>query len=238
MPSGIRFTRFKDSTALANAAAELVLSQLRRASRLLFCPAAGSSPIETYKILANRAAENHTLFNRVHLVMLDEWLGLPDSHPSTFLFQIQSQLIEPLKITHSQLFHSDRDPLPQAKEMSRFLDVEGPLDLTLLGLGRNGHLGLNEPGEHMVPSTHVALLKPETLEHPMIQDVLEKPTHGITLGMKEILESTNILLLVSGENKRAVLKKLRHQEVTPTFPASFLWLHRGVECFYDAAADS
>ena len=238
MSCGIKFRKFKNSVELAHAAAEFIMDQLRREPRLLFCPAAGSTPIETYKILANRAAENHSLFRRLHLVMLDEWIGVPGNHPSTFLFQLRSQLIEPLKITQSQLFHSDRNPLAQTKEMRRFLDLEGPLDLTLLGLGGNGHLGLNEPGEHMIPSTHVAQLKPETAKHPMIQDMREKPTHGMTLGMKEILESKKILLLVIGENKRAVLKKLRYQQVTPTFPASFLWLHRDIQCFYDENADS
>ena len=238
MSSGIKFERFKNSMELAHAAAELVMGKLCRPSRLLFCPAAGSTPTETYRILANRAAENQTLFKRLHLVMLDEWIGLPPNHPSTCLFQIRSQLIEPLEITQSQLFHSDRNPLPQAKEMSRFLELEGPLDLTLLGLGGNGHVALNEPGQHLTPSTHVAQLAPETVEHSLIQDTSEKPTHGITLGMKDILESTTILLLVIGENKRAALKKLRSQDLTSTFPASFLWLHRDIQCFYDENADS
>jgi galactosamine-6-phosphate isomerase len=105
------------------------------------------------------------------------------------------------------------------------LAAKGPIDICILGLGLNGHVAMNEPAAASNPSTHVAKLAPSSRKHGMLRGLARKPAYGLTLGLGDILQSRKILLLVSGNNKRAALKRLMCPEVTSRFPASFLWLH-------------
>ncbi len=109
--------------------------------------------------------------------------------------------------------------------MRRVVAAEGPIDLCVLGLGVNGHLALNEPAASLLPTAHVARLSQASLRHPMLANSPKLPAYGLTLGMADILVSRDILLLVSGVNKREPLKRLLRREITTEFPASFLWLH-------------
>src|SRR5262249_48201744 len=111
------------------------------------------------------------------------------------------------------------------------------IDLCVLGLGVNGHIGMNEPAPSLQPEAHVARLAATSLRHSMLKNSRRAPTYGLTLGMAEILSSREILLLVSGANKRQPLRRLMSRELTTEFPASFLWLHPNwiLFCDHDAA---
>ena len=113
---------------------------------------------------------------------------------------------------------------------------EGPIDLCLLGLGLNGHLGLNEPAEHLSPSWHVTALSQDSLDHSMLEVSKVRPSFGLTLGMSDLLQSKHILLLVSGSHKKDALRKLFDKEITSFFPGSFLWLHTNVTVLCDLEA--
>jgi galactosamine-6-phosphate isomerase len=142
--------------------------------------------------------------------------------------------LEPLSIPDRRFlsFSSDpEDPKAQCLAIRDKLAKEGPIHICILGLGRNGHLGLNEPGEALEPFCHVASLSARSLEHKMIATLEVKPTYGITLGMKEILSSKKILLLVTGEGKKEVYAELMKGKITNKLPASFLWTHAEVDCF-------
>ena len=111
-----------------------------------------------------------------------------------------------------------------------FLENQGPIDICILGLGRNGHLGFNEPAAVLHPHCHIMDLALQTQQHIMVANVLSKPTKGLTLGMRDILSSKKIVLLVSGKGKEEAMQKLRSAEITSQCPASFLWLHNNVDC--------
>jgi galactosamine-6-phosphate isomerase len=117
--------------------------------------------------------------------------------------------------------------------MRSLVEKEGPIDICILGLGRNGHLALNEPAEWLQPFCHVAALTEESLQHPMIADMESKPTYGLTLGMQEILHSRKIIMLVTGAGKRQVATAFLNGKISTSLPASFLWLHPHVECLVD-----
>ena len=107
---------------------------------------------------------------------------------------------------------------------------QGPIDLCILGLGKNGHLGFNEPADELQPHCHIADLAVQSQQHSMILDSSIKPTQGITLGMQEILSSKRILLLVSGSGKEEAKKKLLSGDITSQCPASLLWKRDNVDC--------
>ena len=110
------------------------------------------------------------------------------------------------------------------------------LSYRILGLGHNGHLGLIEPDKQILPAWHMTKLTSGSLDHSMLRGYNAKPTFGLTLGMRDILMSKHILLLVSSSHKKDVLKKLFNKKVSTSFPASFLWLHSNVTVLCDQKA--
>jgi len=134
-------------------------------------------------------------------------------------------------------FRSDpAKPERECERMQRWLTANGPIDLCLLGLGLNGHIALNEPAAGLQPGVHVVKLTASSLRSDMLRKANRKPRYGLTLGIGDILRSRKILMLVSGEAKRAVLKRLLEPMVSSNLPASFLWLHPAVTIICDQAA--
>jgi galactosamine-6-phosphate isomerase len=172
-------------------------------------------------------------------VLIDEWGGLPPGHPATCKEDVSAKLAKPLRIPPSRFVAFDTaapDPAVECRRIAEVLGRQGPIDLCILGLGTNGHVGMNEPGREVEPRAHVAKLAPATLRHPMLKTAPTRPLYGLTLGMGDILNSRQILLLVSGEHKKQALARLREPRVTTSFPASLLWLHDDASVLFDAAS--
>jgi galactosamine-6-phosphate isomerase len=217
-----------DLESLSQNAAQRIVSALARKPDLLLCPASGFTPVRTYALLAAHAAKNPGVFRSLRLIKLDEWGGLDLDNPGTCEAQIKNFVMTPLGVTADRAlsFASNAaDPAAECDRIRRRLTSEGPIDLCILGLGMNGHIAMNEPASSLRADAHVASLTESTLRHPMLANSRSKPLYGLTLGMAEILNSREILLLVSGAAKREPLKTLLTGEITTAFPASFLWLH-------------
>lgn len=203
---------------------------------LLLCPASGNSPRRSYDALVARMNETR-MHHAMRIISLDEWVGIPRSSQHSGGYQLMSQLIGPLGIRDYFLF--DGNNADEAAEIGRangYLEKNGPIDLCILGIGTNGHLGLNEPGEYLQAPVHKAVLAESTRGHLMVADSAYKPEYGITLGMKDILSSKKILLLVNGAHKKAVMTEFLTGKVSTQLPASFLWLHPDVTCMCDREA--
>jgi galactosamine-6-phosphate isomerase len=225
-----------DHEALSRQAADFITGEIARCPGLLLCVAAGSTPTRTYDLLAERKQTGPRLFDRLRVLKLDEWGGLDMIHPATCEVYLQKHLIGPLDVPPERYIslHSDSDdPQRECERIRHVLAQHRPIDLCVLGLGANGHLGLNEPAETLEPFVHVAKLAPSSLTHPMLHSVDGQVTYGLTLGMADILRSRKALLLVSGAQKRHQLKRLFCPELSPRFPASLLWLHSNVTLLYD-----
>jgi galactosamine-6-phosphate isomerase len=110
------------------------------------------------------------------------------------------------------------------------------MDICILGLGMNGHLALNEPGESLEAHVHISKLSGSSLTHSMIGEMKIKPSYGLTLGMADILQSTFILLIISGTKKKKITADLLDGKISTSLPASFLWLHPNVVCLVDKEA--
>jgi galactosamine-6-phosphate isomerase len=208
----VRLEVVKDYEALSRRAEQRIVRALRATPALRLGVATGASPARTYERLAHRReAERY----------------------------IRERLLQPLGVPTSryQGFRTDGASLAaEAARMSRRLSRHGPLDLCILGLGRNGHLLMNEPATALRPSAHVARLAPSTRLHTMLEGLPSPPRRGLTLGMGDILRSRSILLLVSGAAKRSALTKALNGRVTTRCPASFLSLHPDVTVICDREA--
>lgn len=228
-----------DYEAMSQAAVERVFSQLQRKPDSLVILPTGSSPERTYELLVERARQQPGLCDRVRLMKLDEWGGLEPDDPGSCEMTLQETVAKPLGLGPGRLLGWRSNPADVEAECERIrqlLAQEGPPDLCILGIGLNGHLGLNEPGATLIPGPHRAELLPESRGHSMLRRARREPEYGLTLGIGDILASGEILLLVSGRSKQEPLQRLLKPEVSTSFPASFLWLHPKVTVYCDEAA--
>jgi putative deaminase/isomerase len=221
---------------MSSEAAACVIAAAAAKSDSLLCVAAGNSPAGLYQELIREAGRKPDLFRRLRIVKLDEWLGVPASDAATCEHFLKSRLLDPLAIAAERYISFDpetTDPLQECARVCGELERQGPIDLCMLGLGRNGHVGLNEPGPSLQPHCHVAKLSESTLRHAMIQSSEARPGFGLTLGIGDILHARKIVLLVTGEGKERVIARFLDGTVTTDLPATFLWLHDDVEVFLD-----
>ena len=222
---------------LSAQAAAVVAAQIERKRGLVLCTATGNSPIGLYGELAHRAAADRELFRAIRIIALDEWGGLRETDPGSATGFLREKVLTPLQISDDRFiaFDTGIEPGEACRRMRAELERVGPIDLAVLGLGMNGHVGFNEPGPALVPYCHVAQLSEETRSHAMTRSMREAPRYGLTLGMQEILDARRILLLVTGSGKQQTVARLLTEEVSTTLPASLLWLHGNVDCLVDRA---
>jgi galactosamine-6-phosphate isomerase len=236
---GVRLMVSKDYGSMSRQAARLIYQEAAARPDLLVCTSGGASWAGCYEELGQKRRRNPALFRRLQVVQIDEWGGLRSNDPATCRAQIKRQLLQPLGVAGNRFagFRSDpAGPERECERMQRWLTTNGPIDLCLLGLGMNGHIALNEPAAGLRPGVHVVKLAASSLKSDMLRKAHRKPRYGLTLGMGDILRSRKILMLVSGEAKQAVLRRLLEPMVSPDFPASFLWLHPAVTIICDQAA--
>ena len=149
--------------ALARRASNVILEAVRTRPDLLLCLASGSTPTRAYDLVALRAREDPSPFERVRLLKLDEWAGLAMDDPATCEVYLRQHVVEPLGLTPERYiaFRGDAIALDaECAHIAGLLEEQGPIDLCVLGLGVNGHLGLNEPGPELHPGPHVAHAQP------------------------------------------------------------------------------
>lgn len=212
---------------------EIVIAELQKKPDSLLCPATGNSPTGLYKKLVEKKDQINT--QQLCVLKLDEWYALPPDNPGTCEQYLQQHLLQPLGIAESQYtaFASDaHSPHNECERIQHYLVENGPIDLCILGIGKNGHLAFNEPNSELNAGVHVSQLTPETLQHGMAKIANAKLEFGLTLGMADILQSKTIILVVNGPHKRDILNRLLTSNISTHLPASFLWLHPNVYCYY------
>lgn len=217
---------------MSQKAAGIVLDEVKRNPELLLCAATGNSPTLLYNLLAEECQKHKTLFHKTRVIPLDEWIGLPTSEGSCHEY-IGKHILKPLQISEDRYlgFNSGaQDFENECERIQELLILKGPIDVCILGLGKNGHLGFNEPANTLRLHCHIASLAPQSQEHSMIQTSSSKPTQGLTLGMQDILAAKKIILLVSGTSKEAAKKQLISGNISNDYPATWLWKHDNVDC--------
>lgn len=231
--------RFDSYKTLSREAASLVLNKIKHKNNSFLCAATGNSPTGTYSFLKQSFDQQPELFSSLRIIKLDEWGGVPMNDPGTCESYLQIHLTGPLKIERDRYISFNSNPENTVEECFRIqekLNEYGPIDICILGLGMNGHLALNEPGELLDAHVHVAKLSESSLTHTMINDMKMKPSYGLTLGMADILQSAFVLIIISGAKKKRITADFLNGKISTKLPASFLWLHPNVVCLIDKEA--
>ncbi|MBL7793571.1 MAG: 6-phosphogluconolactonase [Saprospiraceae bacterium] len=222
----------EDYEEVSRLAASYICASILSKSNFLLCTASGNTPRKAYDLVAEQMAGKS-----FRLLALDEWAGLSPDNPYSSAFQLNRQLVEPLDLRDHFLFNGkNENPQNEIDKVQQYLSENGPIDLCVLGIGTNGHLGFNEPRAFLEPVAHLSKLSDTSRSHSMIAAADYIPEHGLTLGIGDILRSKKILLVANGSHKRDVLSQLLSRHITPQLPASFLWLHHDVTCICDKAA--
>jgi glucosamine-6-phosphate deaminase len=221
----------------ATAVASQLAEQIRQRPRLRLCLPTGDTPTPVYAALAALVNEGAASLADVTVVLLDEYVGLERDDPARLDGRLRRELID--VVDAPPAFHpvpvDDLEPDEAARRHDQ-VAAQG-LDLTLLGLGGNGHVGLNEPGSTADSPTRVVPLTPESQRGAVERYGAERaPESGITLGLAPILDSGEIWLLVTGAGKAEVLRRALEGPETPDCPASFLRRHPRLRVIADEPA--
>lgn len=226
----------------SRAVARRVADSLRRTSDLVVGLPAGRTPVETYTELCRLHALGEANFAHATAFLLDEFVGLAPSQPGSFRRFLTEHLLSKINLdplrTHS-LNGLAPDADAECERYEETIAAVGGLDLLLLGIGVNGHVGFNEPGETLAARTHrVTLLDTTRAENagPFGGVVSLVPREALSMGMGTILRADAIVLIAIGEHKAAAVARMLRGPVTTMLPASFLQLHRRVEVYLDRAA--
>ncbi|MEI7497857.1 MAG: 6-phosphogluconolactonase [Candidatus Falkowbacteria bacterium] len=228
-----------DYEKMSQLATKKIFKEIKLNPKLLISLATGSTPTRAYDLLAEKSKKEPKIFNKVRMIGLDEWGGVPNNDPCTCLEYIMEHLTGPMNIPTKRFTSWDSDPQDPAKEVERVtkaLEKEGDIDVCILGMGVNGHLGFNEPTDSLKLKPHIAELTDTTKKHTMAQEAEHEIKYGLTLGMGEIMRSKKVILLVNGAHKVEPFKIFLSQKISAQFPASILWLHPNVTVFCDEDA--
>ncbi len=235
----MEITRLNSYEAISQEAASLILKEIKRKNNAVLCAATGNSPRGTYELLKQNFDLEPGLFSKIRVIKLDEWGGVPIDNPGTCEKFLLDYLIEPLQIERERYISFDsnpKDPVLECRRIQFEIKKIGPIDICILGLGMNGHLALNEPGELLEPDVHIANLSESSLTHSMVDEMKIKPSYGLTIGIADIMQSAFIMLIISGAKKKYITAELLNRKISTKLPASLLWLHPNVICLVDQEA--
>lgn len=213
-----------------------IVSDLKIKPKQLLCLATGNSPTGLYKYISAKYKTQPQYFKDFNIIKLDEWGGIDLKNPSSCEFYLREHILKPLDVTDDRFisFKSNTsDPKKECERIQNELDEKGPIDICVLGIGVNGHIGFNEPSESLSANCHVGQLAQTSMQHQMVDKISDKPNYGLTLGMADILQSKKIILLITGTNKENITEQLLTKKISTQLPASLLWLHYNVECYID-----
>jgi len=231
----------KDYQDLSRKAANIISAQIILKPDSVLGLATGSTPIGTYKQLIEWYKKGDLDFSQVRTVNLDEYKGLaPDNPQSYYCFMYENffkHINIDLKNTHIPNGLED-DAQKECRRYDEIISSLGGIDLQLLGLGNNGHIGFNEPDESFEKTTHCVKLAESTIAaNARFFDTMDEvPRYAYTMGIGNIMSAEKILLLVSGQNKAQILKEVIEGPITPSVPASILQLHKDVTVIADEEA--
>ena len=203
--------------------------------------ATGSTPIGMYKQLIDWYNKGDLDFSQVKSVNLDEYVGLAPTHDQSYRYFMQTNLFDHVNIDPANTNVPNglaSDPEAECERYNQVIRSMGGIDVQVLGMGHNGHIGFNEPGHAFELETHVVNLTERTIEANarFFASKDEVPKRAITMGIKSIMQARQILVVVSGEDKAEIVKKAFYGPVVPEVPASILQMHPNVVLCGDKAA--
>ena len=235
----MRMIQTKDYEAMSAAAARLIAAQITLKPNCVLGLATGSSPVGIYRNLIAWNKAGALDFSQVRSVNLDEYAGLTPDHEQSYAHFMRYNLFDHVNIdlNHTHVpsgIHGDGE----CERYDQLIASLGGIDLQLLGLGVNGHIGFNEPDDHFSLGTHKVTLTDSTRQanKRFFASIDEVPTHAYTMGVRDILQARRVVMVASGANKARAVKEAFFGPVTPQVPASILQYHPDFILVADAEA--
>jgi glucosamine-6-phosphate deaminase len=201
--------------------------------------ATGSTPIPLYRELIAKHKSGLD-FSHVSTINLDEYVGLSADHPQSYRYFMIEHLFNKINVDRSKAFYPNGIAKDLQQECDQYDDIirSNPIDLLILGIGTNGHIGFNEPGSSLKTTTHIVKLAQETINANarFFNNINDVPTHAITMGMQSIFHAKQIILLAFGEQKSSAVLESVTGNIQTSLPASILQLHPNVTFVLDQQA--
>ncbi|MGM8212541.1 glucosamine-6-phosphate deaminase [Virgibacillus sp. W0430] len=232
-----------DYTDMSNLACDLIVQKLKDLAEPVLGLATGSTPEGLYECLIKKNKQGEITFENTTSFNLDEYIGLADDNPNSYHYFMNEKLFDHVNIAKERAHVPSgvaKDFTEECEQYEKMITEAGGIDVQLLGLGVNGHIGFNEPGTSFSSRTHVVELDESTrnANAHFFASGWEVPSQAISMGIETIMESKEIILLASGEKKAEAIARLLNGEVSEAFPASVLHNHANVTIIADEAARS
>lgn len=226
---------------MSRRAASVMAEQLVENPHSVLGLATGSTPLGMYAELGRKCAAGEITFREVKTVNLDEYYGLAPDHEMSYRYFMNTNFFSLIDIDPANTNLPDGtapSPAMECQRYDRLIDSVGGIDMQLLGIGHDGHIGFNEPGDHFVPGTNYVRLTEETIRanSRFFASEEDVPRYALTTGIRAIMQAKKILMVVNGKDKAEILHRALFGPITPQVPASILQLHPDVTVCADAEA--
>ncbi len=231
----------EDYNAMSRRVASILAAQVILKPDCVLGLATGSTPVGAYKLLAEGYKKGDLDFSQVRSINLDEYVGLAPTHDQSYRYFMQSNLFDHVNINPDNTNVPNglaADPAEECRRYNQVIRTLGPIDIQLLGMGHNGHIGFNEPADAFALETNLVNLAESTIQANarFFASADEVPRQAMTMGIQTIMQARKVLVAVSGKDKAAIVKKAFTGPVTPQVPASILQMHPDVILVGDKAA--
>lgn len=236
-----KIIRTEDYEDMSRLAAQKIIGKVRENPKIVLGLATGSTPEGLYKHLVRDYKTTGTSYQEVRTVNLDEYIGLDRDDKNSYFTFMREKLFNyiDVNINHTNIPNGIAPNMEEeAIRYENYIHDIGGVDMQVLGIGHNGHIGFNEPGTSFKSRTHIVKLAESTrnANARYFNTVDEVPTHAVTMGIQSIMDSKEIILLASGASKAEAIKRLVYGEISEEFPASALRLHKKVTIIADQDA--
>lgn len=206
----------------------------------VLCTATGDSPKGLYKEMIDRIGKKNIDVSGWYFVGLDEWLGMNGKDEGSCRFHLNNDLLNPLRVRENRICFFDGSAKNIENEIQKtddFIKAQGGIDMIIVGLGMNGHIGMNEPGTDSSLHSHISEI--DIITQKTGQKYFAKQqnlSHGITLGIASVMEARNVILLANGYKKAEIIQKVLEGEISEKIPASLLRKHKNFSIYLDKEA--
>ena len=223
---------------IAAMAAQQYVSLLKRKPNAILGGATGSTPLGLYAELVRLNKAGEISFKEASSFNLDEYVGLDGAHDQSYRYFMDHNLFDHIDIDKSRTRVPSGIDISDPAAYDKEIQAAGGVDLQLLGIGNNGHIGFNEPGTPFGSLTHIVELTESTREanKRFFTSIDEVPTHAVTMGIKTVMQARSIILMAIGPAKAPIMKEMLQGPVTEKVPASVLQLHPDVTVYMDFEA--
>lgn len=226
---------------MSKEAAKIIAAQIYLKPNSVIGFATGSTPVGTYKELISLCSAGEIDFKDMVTFNLDEYYPISRTNDQSYYYFMHENLFDKINVKAENIHILNgeaEDPDAECEAYDKKIDEKGGIDLQILGIGRNGHIGFNEPDKNLVTSTHITGLTNSTIEanSRFFADIKDVPTKSLTMGIASIMKSKKIIILANGESKREAVQALLTKDITTDYPATMLKVHPDVILICDKEA--